>query len=227
MIKKNQDDIKKASNSRIEDAEDIAAKTMADTDVTMENDKAAEDDSVASVESFSQEDIAAGQVFLTPGQMVRRQFFRNRLAVAGIIVLAVIAVFCFLGPAFSKYTETEIFYIDEDTGMEVRMADLEDYPNAVLNTKAAPTKEHVLGTNEMGQDQLARLMYGGRISLMVGFVVVIVEMLLGVTLGGMAGYYGGWVDMVIMRLVEMFVSIPFIPLMLIISSLFLKMHLMI
>jgi peptide/nickel transport system permease protein len=177
----------------------------------------------SAIKSFSKEDIAAGQVFLTPGQIVRRQFFRNHLAVMGIVTLIVIALFCFVGPLFVPYTETEIFYVDEETGMEVRMNELRNYPTAILMTKSAPSKTHLLGTNEMGQDQLVRLMYGGRISLMVGFVVVVVEMLLGVTMGGLAGFYGGWVDMVVMRLVEMFVSIPFIPLMLIISSLLISL----
>lgn len=183
----------------------------------------AEDGSLNIVDTFSEEDIAAGQVFLTPGQIVRRQFFRNHLSVFGIVVLAAIALFCFAGPLFSPYSETEIFYLDKESGTEIRMADLPGHPDAVLNTKAPPSKAHVLGTNEMGQDQLVRVMYGGRISLMVGFVVVVVEMILGVTMGGLAGYYGGWVDMVVMRLVEMFVSIPFIPLMLIISSLLISL----
>lgn len=181
------------------------------------------DESKSVVDSFSKEDIAAGQVFLTPGQIVARQFFRNRLAVVGIIVLIVIALFCFIGPFFMPYSETEIFYIDELTGEEFRMGELSLHPNAILNTKTAPSAAHWLGTNEMGQDMLVRLMYGGRISLMVGFVVVVVEMVLGVTMGGLAGYYGGWVDMVVMRLVEMFVSIPFIPLMLIIASLLISL----
>lgn len=177
-----------------------------------------EDEKKVSSYDFSSEDIASKQVFLTPGQMVRRQFSRNKLAVVGLFVLLGIALFCFVGPLFMPYTQTEIFYWDEDSQTEFRMHELENYPNAVLNTKAAPSRAHLLGTNEMGQDMLIRLMYGGRISLMVGFVVVSVEMLLGITLGGLAGFYGGWVDMVIMRLVEIFVSIPFIPLMLIISS---------
>ena len=144
------EELKETSDKeKIKTAEEIAAETMADSDLDLKKDQSAEAVKEASVEAFAHEDIAAGQVFLTPGQMVRRQFFRNRLAVVGIIVLAVIAVFCFVGPLFARYTETEIFYIDEDTGMEVRMSDLEGYPNAVLNTKAAPTKEHILGTNEM------------------------------------------------------------------------------
>lgn len=169
------------------------------------------------------ETLEENQLFMTPGQIVARQFFRNKLAVFGLVVLIFMALFCFVGPLFSPYSETEIFYLNPETGEEVYMTDSEAVASSILNAKAKPSLAHPLGTNESGQDVLTRLMYGGRISLMVGFVVVIVEMVLGVTMGGIAGYYGGKVDMVIMRLVEMFVSIPFIPLMLIISSLLISL----
>ncbi len=169
------------------------------------------------------ETLEENQLFMTPGQIVARQFFRNKLAVFGLVVLIFMALFCFVGPLFSPYSETEIFYLNPETGEEVYMTDSQAVANSILNAKAKPSLAHPLGTNESGQDVLTRLMYGGRISLMVGFVVVIVEMVLGVTMGGIAGYYGGKVDMVIMRLVEMFVSIPFIPLMLIISSLLISL----
>lgn len=170
------------------------------------------------------DELAENQLFMTPGQIVMRQFFRNRLAVVGLVVLVVMALFCFVGPLFSPYSETEIFYLNKETGAEVRMSDHAAIATAVLNSKGKPSSAHWLGTDATGYDVLTRLMYGGRISLMVGFVVVVVEMLLGVTMGGIAGYYGGKVDMVIMRLVEMFVSIPFIPLMLIISSLLISLR---
>lgn len=169
------------------------------------------------------EALEENQLFMTPGQIVARQFFRNKLAVFGLVVLIFMALFCFVGPLFSPYSETEIFYLNPETGEEIYMSDSSAIASAILNAKAKPSLAHPLGTNESGHDVLTRLMYGGRISLMVGFVVVIVEMLLGVTMGGIAGYYGGKVDMVIMRLVEMFVSIPFIPLMLIISSLLISL----
>ena len=169
------------------------------------------------------ETLEENQLFMTPGQIVARQFFRNKLAVFGLVVLIFMALFCFVGPLFSPYGETEIFYLNPETGEEIYMSDSSAIASAILNAKAKPSLAHPLGTNESGHDVLTRLMYGGRISLMVGFVVVIVEMLLGVTMGGIAGYYGGKVDMVIMRLVEMFVSIPFIPLMLIISSLLISL----
>ena len=182
----------------------------------------AEDEAAPNV-AIELDELDEKRVFLTPGQMVMKRFFRNRLAVIGLVILVLMALFCFVGPLFSPYSETELFYLDKTTGEEIRMTESDRITNAVLNSKALPSAAHWLGTNEMGQDMFTRLMYGGRISLLVGFVVVAVEMLVGVTLGGIAGYYGGKVDMIIMRLVEIFVSIPFIPLMLILSSLLISL----
>lgn len=84
----------------------------------------------------------------------------------------------------------------------------------------APSAEHLLGTDANGMDVLARIMYGGRISLMVGFVVVFIELLLGVIMGGIAGYFGGWVDNIIMRLVDVFYCIPSMPILIITGALF-------
>lgn len=170
-------------------------------------------------------ELAEDQVFLTPGQMVARRFFRNRLAVAGIVVLLLMALFCYVMPLFYPYSETEIFYYHRVTGEEIRTyeSDRLSDGNAILNVLQPPGKGHMLGTNAQGQDMLARLMCGGRISLMVGFIVVAVELFLGVVLGGLAGYYGGAVDMLVMRIVDIISSIPFMPLMLIIAALLINL----
>ena len=84
---------------------------------------------------------------------------------------------------------------------------------------ADPSSKHMLGTDGDGFDVLARIMYGGRVSLMVGFVVVFIETLLGVIMGGIAGYFGGWVDNLIMRLVDIFYCIPSLPIMIILGAL--------
>ena len=84
--------------------------------------------------------------------------------------------------------------------------------------KAKPSWDHLLGTDEKGMDIFTRLMYGGRISLTIGFIVVILETLLGVLLGGLAGYFGGKVDQVIMRIVDIFNCIPMLPILLIASA---------
>ncbi|MCI8482818.1 MAG: ABC transporter permease [Lachnospiraceae bacterium] len=88
----------------------------------------------------------------------------------------------------------------------------------VYDTYAKPNKAHWLGTDTNGMDMLTRLMYGGRVSLIIGFIVVFIETLLGVILGGIAGYFGKWVDNLIMRIVDVFYCIPSLPLIIILGS---------
>lgn len=82
----------------------------------------------------------------------------------------------------------------------------------------APSKTHPLGTDANGMDMLTRLMYGGRVSLIIGFIVVIIETVLGVILGGISGYFGKWVDNLIMRIVDIFYCIPSMPLIIILGA---------
>jgi peptide/nickel transport system permease protein len=86
------------------------------------------------------------------------------------------------------------------------------------DTYASPSKSHWLGTDRYGMDMLTRLMYGGRVSLLIGFIVVIIETLLGVIMGGISGYFGGWVDNLIMRLVDIFYCIPSMPIIIILGA---------
>ena len=225
-------------------------KNTEDLELTAEEKlRLAAEQEISAKEEEDREDYEANQVFMTPGQMVLRRFMRNHLAVIGIIAIVFMFLFCFLGPLLSPYTETELFYVTnvedypdsplryyrtkavENAGRSMTvyydMHTGEEFSTVptdiILLTRAKPSLTHWLGTNEMGQDMFTRLMYGGRISLMLGFVVVIVELLIGVSMGGLAGYYGGKVDMIIMRMVEIFQSIPFIPLMLIIASFLITM----
>ena len=78
----------------------------------------------------------------------------------------------------------------------------------VYDRYAAPSKEHWLGTDTNGMDMLTRLMYGGRVSLIIGFIVVVIEASLGILMGGISGYFGGWIDQVIMRIADMMISFP-------------------
>lgn len=87
-----------------------------------------------------------------------------------------------------------------------------------------PSAAHLLGTDSNGMDVMTRLMYGGRISLMVGFVVVLLETFIGIVLGGISGYFGGWVDTAIMRFVDLFNCIPFYPIVMIIGTVMDKME---
>ena len=88
----------------------------------------------------------------------------------------------------------------------------------VNDTYSGPSKKHWLGTDGNGMDMLTRLMYGGRISLMIGFVVIIIEGIIGILIGGVSGYFGGWVDTILMRVVDVVYCIPAIPLYLILGS---------
>ena len=88
----------------------------------------------------------------------------------------------------------------------------------VYDSYAKPSSKHLLGTDTNGMDMLTRLMYGGRVSLIIGFIVVIIETVLGVILGGVSGYFGGWIDNLIMRIVDIFYCIPSMPLIIILGA---------
>ncbi len=169
---------------------------------------------------------------LTPTRMVLRRFFRSRLSVVGLIMIIALFAFAFLGPPLFKmcgygWGEVDVdrnpaqkragIWIEtEINGEQVRVYQYQDY-TVNTNILASPSKDHLLGTDERGMDVFARLMYGGRVSLTLGFVVVILETLLGVILGGISGYFGGWVDQVLMRIVDILNCIPTLPLLLIAS----------
>ena len=115
------------------------------------------------------------------------RFKSNKLALVGLSFLAIMALACILIPMFSQYT-----YDGQD----------------MANTFAKPSAEHFLGTDRFGRDVLVRIMYGGRISLAVGFSAASISLLVGVTYGAIAGYFGGKIDMVMMRIVDALYSIP-------------------
>ncbi len=180
------------------------------------------------------ESLADSIRVLTPGQMVAKRFFRSKLSLFGLVTLLVLFLFSFAGPLFQflpfvwgetemdhgegkiVVTEKPINYVDEATG-ETYTAYIISEQRLSINIKGNQSKTHLLGTDDMSYDVFSRLMYGGRVSLTIGFVVVILETLLGVILGGLAGYFGKWVDQLIMRIVDIFYCIPTLPLMLIIS----------
>ena len=88
----------------------------------------------------------------------------------------------------------------------------------MLDTYASPTGTHWLGTDRNGMDMLTRLMYGGRVSLIIGFIVVLISSVLGIIMGGISGYFGSWVDNLIMRIVDIFYCIPSMPLLIILGA---------
>lgn len=163
---------------------------------------------------------------VTPGQLVMKRFLKNKLAIVGIGIIVAMFIFSFVGPFFSPYGEYSIFF--EKGGKEIVVESQDDQidfsqEGVKILVKAPISAKHWLGTDRDGRDVMTRLMYGGRISLIVGFVVVAIELLLGIVLGGIAGYYGGKIDNFIMRIVDVFYCIPSLPIMLILSSIMLTL----
>ena len=134
---------------------------------------------------------------LSPWRLVIRRLKKNKLAMVGLGILIFMVLFSFLGPFFTPYTS--------------------DTMNFAMK-KQPPSSYYLLGTDILGRDILTRLMYAGRISLLVGFVAVIIEIIIGGALGAIAGYYGGWVDTIIMRVVDIFLCIPFLPILIILGA---------
>jgi len=113
--------------------------------------------------------------------------FKNKLALSGGIVLLVLAVVAIAAPWVAPYDPLAVNLTD-----------------ALLGPSAA----HPLGTDQLGRDVLSRLIYGTRISLVIGFIAVGIAVLVGTAVGAIAGYYGGWLDALLMRLVDTLLSIP-------------------
>ncbi|MEM1427536.1 MAG: ABC transporter permease, partial [Cyanobacteria bacterium P01_H01_bin.130] len=153
---------------------------------------------ISAVNSTVNKDLA----YLTPSNPwldAWHRFRGDRLAVAGVIVFALITLAALVGPLVYGASATEI-----------------DYGLANL----PPSVAHPFGTNDRGQDLLARVLQGGRISLTVGLAAMAVATGFGTTVGAIAGFYGGWVDGVLMRLTDLFLALPQLPLLLLVVYLF-------
>lgn len=167
---------------------------------------------------------------MSPMRLVLRRFFRSKLSIVGIIMIVFLFLFSFLGPViYTKWGEETVdrsqvvdttiktyTYVDENGEQQIVHEVIEIVSE--YRQYADPSKEHLLGTDDKGMDVFVRLMYGGRISLTIGFIVVILETLIGIILGGISGYFGGWVDQLIMRIVDIFNCIPTLPILLIASA---------
>lgn len=153
--------------------------------------------------------VAKPDVQLTPGtsapQAPRstsrewRAFWRNPLAKAGVTGLGIMILFTFGGPLFWHQSAYQ--------------------PN-LLHTLAAPTSHHPLGTDSLGRDYLKRMMYGGQLSLIVGFTAALVATLIGVLYGLVSGLLGGVVDAIMMRIIDILYAIPYLFLLLFLDSVF-------
>ncbi len=162
---------------------------------------------------------------MSPLKLVARRFFRSRLSIIGLVMIVALFLFAYLGPvAYNRWgegeadtTPTTVTNVDSFETENGSVEEVYEYTNKI-NSYAGPSADHLLGTDDKGMDVFTRLMYGGRISLMIGFIVVILETLIGVLLGGLAGYFGGWVDSIIMRVVDVFNCLPALPILLIASA---------
>ncbi len=140
----------------------------------------------------------------SPWAVAFKRLRKNKLAMIGLIALVVITIVCVFGPLFSPYGLNENNLTDR-------------YLSPFSTGRSG--NFYLLGTDSTGRDVFTRLLYGGQISLLVGLVAVIIQLFIGIILGGLAGYYGGWVDSIIMRIVDIFLAIPTFPILILLSAL--------
>jgi peptide/nickel transport system permease protein len=129
-----------------------------------------------------------------------RRFVRNRLAVVCLVLLLCLAAAVLLAPVIAPYA-----YDEQDIDL--------------LGQPSAPSMAHLLGTDQLGRDALSRMLYGGRISLAVGLASALISTAVGTAIGAWAGFHRGWVDIVLMRLTDVVLSVPALPLILLVSGL--------
>lgn len=127
-----------------------------------------------------------------------RQLSKNRGVIVCLCILVIWMLLCFVGPLFSPYLSDTI---------------------DVTEIKQPPSLLHLLGTDDYGRDVLTRLLMAGRISLTVGFASMVLSLVLGALLGAVSGYYGKWVDAIVMRVADVIMSIPSLPLLIILAAL--------
>ena len=133
----------------------------------------------------------------TPLSLAWREFKKNKLAVLGLIIVILVALSAIFAPVITPYDPAQ---------------------TNILKTEEPPSSEHWLGTDKVGRDIYTRLIYGGRVSIMVGLISMIISVSIGTVMGLLAGYFGGLVDTIIARLIDIFRSIPFLIIAITIAS---------
>ena len=166
---------------------------------------------------------------MSPTRMVVRRFFRSKLSIIGLIMIISLFLFSYVGPlVYTQWGETEVdksgstqYATSESTytvdGVEYTLRQTTE-KRIEDNQLEAPSARHPLGTDKQGYDVLIRLMCGGRVSLNVSFLAVFLITVLGVVMGGISGYFGGAIDTVIMRVCDVLMCLPGIPILLIIHA---------
>lgn len=145
------------------------------------------------------ENRADEPVVRSPGQQAWRRFRKNKLAMFGAILLVFLILFVFVGSMVTPY-DPDVFDL--------------------MSIRAMPSLKHPLGCDDLGRDLLTRLLFGGRISLMVGLSSALLSMTLGTLIGALAGFYGGKIDAVMMRFTDLVLTIPTLPLLMVVGAVF-------
>jgi peptide/nickel transport system permease protein len=136
-------------------------------------------------------------------QMVWTRFRKHKMAMFGTIVVILMLLICFLG-AWIYTAATGYYYTGQDLAHRYEL----------------PSAAHWFGTDDLGRDVLARILYGGRVSLEVGLISALASVVIGSLVGVMSGYFGGWVDEALMRFTDVMMSLPYLPLYLVLAMAF-------
>jgi len=159
-------------------------------------------------------------------KIVWERFIRHRMAVAGTFVVLFMCAFAYIGPFITPYAPDQVNLRERFAKPSLIMAGTGS--QAVYNLEAVQTASdekplkfgHPLGTDDLGRDTMTRAMYGGRVSLAIGFIVSILSILFGATFGAISGYVGGWTDNAMMRIVDVAHSLPDLPILMVLSKIF-------
>lgn len=130
---------------------------------------------------------------------VLKKFLKNKLAVIGLVILTIFVLAAVFAPFITSFDRDSI---------------------DLMNIESAPNSAHILGTDELGRDVFTRLLYGGRVSLGVALCATVIQLLIGVSLGCISGFYGKWVDNIVMRVVDTVMCFPFFVIAITIAALF-------
>ena len=144
----------------------------------------------------------------SPFQVVMMRFVKHRLAMVAMAVMILIFIVTILAPYITTFKVDEL--------------NVNDYFVPFGTVDEATGRVHYLGTDNIGRDYFSRLLYAGRISLSVALLSVLISETIGILVGAVSGFYGGWIDSILMRFVEFMLTIPTLPLLLIISSMLLR-----
>ena len=160
-------------------------------------------------EFISRKDINVDKNFASQGYWkgVAVHFARNRFAVTGVILVTVIMLFAIFAPIFSPYEYHEIVSVTDSTGKEIVAKGLSPQISGSAQNLFSD-KTFIFGTDDLGRDLWTRTWQGARVSLIIAFVAIFIDMLIGTSYGLISGYFGGLVDNIMQRFIEIAGSIP-------------------